>query len=418
MNNDNSSAAGQNTPLLNRISVIDSLRGFALAGIVIAHMLENYIAGPVTPDLAEKLTPGIADQAAEAFTQIFIRGKFFALFSFLFGLSFYLQMESGSHRGVNYAGTFLWRILILLAIGYVHSLFYRGDILLLYALLGIPLIPFHRAPGYLILGASVLILLGLGRYLVFYLHGNQTFFVDNDLMDREAAWVTDYLTVLQQGSLWEVLTANSWEGILNKFEFQFGIFNRGYLTFGFFLLGLWAGKLEFFRKFRTYKEVLRYLWIFGVVVFGLSVALVIAVFSKYQSPGEEIAFETWDLMFGLTGVDLINLGMTAILLAVFLIIYKTPRGEKRLNIFIPYGKMALTNYIVQTLIGTGIYYYWGLGMMGQISSSWSFLLALVVITLQIVLSKAWLSRFRYGPLEWAWRSLTHFTWYPLRRAAS
>jgi uncharacterized protein len=352
---------------------------------------------------------------AEAFTQIFIRGKFFALFSFLFGLSFYLQMESGSRRGVNYAGTFLWRILILLGIGYVHSLFYRGDILLLYAVLGIPLIPFHKAPKYLTLAFSALILLGLGRYLVFYLHGNNTFFVDYDLMDMEASWVTDYLKVLQQGSLLDVFATNSWDGILNKIEFQFGIFNRGYLTYGFFLLGLWAGKLEFFRKFRTYKEVLRYLWIFGVVLFGLSVALVIGVFSKYQNQGQDIAFETWDLMFGLTGVDLINLGMTAILVSVFLIIYKTPKGEKRLNAFIPYGKMALTNYIVQTLIGTGIYYNWGLGMMGEITSSWSLLLALAVIGLQMVLSKAWLTRFRYGPLEWAWRSLTHFTWYPLRR---
>lgn len=128
----------------SRIQIIDALRGFALAGILICHMVEQYIGAGAPMSHYEAVSAGIADQVIDGLLGIFLRGKFIALFSFLFGLSFFIQMDNGTKKGVAYGGRFLWRLILLLVIGYAHSLFYRGDILTIYAMLGIFLIPFYK----------------------------------------------------------------------------------------------------------------------------------------------------------------------------------------------------------------------------------------------------------------------------------
>lgn len=91
-------------------------------------------------------------------------------------------------------------------------------------------------------------------------------------------------------------------------------------------------------------------------------------------------------------------------------IYQTAKGKNMLNVFTEYGRTALTNYVFQSLIGTAILFGWGLGMIGEWRNVYLFALAIGIIGLQIVVSKMWLQRFRYGPLEWLWRSATYFKW--------
>ena len=130
-----------------RLDVVDALRGFALMGIVVVHFVEQYLGGP-TPSDHQNYTQHIpADNVVETFINIVLRGKFFMLFSFLFGLSFTLQMDNAAKRGVNFSGRFLWRLIVLFAIGTVHHLFYRGDILTIYAVLGLPLVLFYKVPN-------------------------------------------------------------------------------------------------------------------------------------------------------------------------------------------------------------------------------------------------------------------------------
>ncbi|MEO0526488.1 MAG: DUF418 domain-containing protein, partial [Bacteroidota bacterium] len=139
-------------PTKKRIEIIDALRGFSLAGIVIVHMVENYVGAPTPEHVMDATRAGIADYIVDGFIAVFLRGKFFALFSFLFGLSFFIQINNAEKQGNRFAGRFLWRLLILFGIGYLHHLFYRGDILTIYAVLGIFLIPFHRIGNKWILG--------------------------------------------------------------------------------------------------------------------------------------------------------------------------------------------------------------------------------------------------------------------------
>ncbi|WP_445385060.1 DUF418 domain-containing protein [Robiginitalea sp. IMCC44478] len=394
-----------------RLAIVDALRGFSLAGIVIVHMVENYIGGPAPEEAFAATTPGIIDQVVNVFIFIFLRGKFFALFSFLFGLSFFLQMDSANARGESFALRFAWRLSLLLVIGYLHHLFYRGDILTIYALLGLLLIPFYRIKSGWILALAGLLFLGIGRYAIFWINKGPDLLME-DLINPNNPLILSYYELLQNGSLWEVFRSNATSGHLMKVDFQVGIFGRGYLTFAFFLIGLWVGRIKFFRNFRDYREKIWLVFWISLGVFLVGTVLMGVLFSQM---GSAIAFDSWKAMFALTAMDLSNLGMTALIVCSFVLLFTHSRLSKFLNSFAAYGRMALTNYVAQSLLGTFIFYGWGLGYLTSIRNSYVFLIALLIIGLQMGLSKVWLQRFYYGPLEWAWRSLTFFRAYPMKR---
>lgn len=394
-----------------RIEIIDALRGFSLAGIVIVHMVENYIAAPPPSALTEAVHQGIGDDIVDGFIGFLLRGKFFALFSFLFGLSFFIQMDNVAKNGGYFGGRFLWRLILLLTIGYLHSLFYAGDILTLYAMLGVFLIPFYKISNKWVLGIVALLFLGLGRYIVFALtqganiFGNMSFAPDSPV-------VLEYYGVLKNGSLMDVFSVNAYDSHLNKLDFQFGVFGRGYVTFGFFLLGMYVGRTGFFETFREQKKLIKRTWIWSLVLFLVSGGLMAVTFG---SMGENVTFDNWTAMIGLTAYDLNNVAMTFILISVFVILYKRAEPEKWLSKFVPYGRMALTNYFFQSVVGTFLLFGWGLGLIGELRNFYTFGIAIVVIVVQMLLSKWWLQKFKYGPLEWLWRSATFLRSFPLKK---
>ena len=395
-----------------RIEVIDALRGFALAGIFICHMTEQYV-GAGTPELhgtAVRIT--ILDQVIEGFIGIFMRGKFLALFSFLFGLSFFIQMNNGTKKGISFGGRFLWRLLLLLLIGYLHSLFYRGDILTIYAMLGILLIPFYKVSNKWVLGISALLFLGIGRYIIFYLTGGNHLFLDINPMDMESAHVMEYYNTIKSGSLLDVFATNSWEGHLDKMNFQYGIFGRGYFTFAFFLIGLYIGRSGFFKGIHEEKRFTKKVLIGSSILFISSIAIIAVAF---MAMGPEIGMDNWYAMIGLSGYDILNLSMTLIYLALFIILYRKVKIERWLAKLAPYGRMALTNYVLQSLLGTLLLYGWGVGLLGELTNTHTFTIAIALIVLQVWASKIWLRYYNYGPLEWLWRSLTFMKVFPMRK---
>ena len=188
---------------LQRIQVIDAFRGFALAGIVMVHLVEQYIAAPVPEDALPASSGGVANGVVDALMFIFIRGKFFALFALLFGLSFFLQMDRAAKRGKKNAGRFAWRLVLLFLIGYAHHLFYRGDILTIYASLGFVLLLFYQLSDRLVLAFTAIIFIGVFRYIIFALNGNAPLFLAYE-MGPTAPQIVDYVQTLKEGSIGEV----------------------------------------------------------------------------------------------------------------------------------------------------------------------------------------------------------------------
>ena len=395
-----------------RIEIIDSLRGLALAGILICHMTENYIGSMSPQSFNDAVHVGMIDNIIDGLIFFFLRGKFIALFSFLFGLSFFIQMDNGAKKGKPFGGRFLWRLIILLAIGYVHSLFYRGDILTIYAFLGLFLIPFYRIKSKWLLVISAILFLGIARYIIYFFIGTNSIWGGSPEMDNNAAWVVDYYNVLKEGSLWDVFKANGLQGHLDKADYQFSIFGRGYFTFGFFLIGLFVGRQEYFKNYRNHKKLLKNTVIWSSVILVVSLGLVAAAFSQVGPDG---GLDSWFAMVGLSAVDIGNMAMTFLWIAIFVILYKKTKPERWLSKLAPYGRMALTNYVLQSIIGTLLLYGWGFGLIGELRQLYTFLIALVFIAFQVWLSKIWLSYYNYGPLEWLWRSLTFFKIFPFKK---
>lgn len=134
----------------DRIKIIDVLRGFTLFGIILVHFAEQYYAGPAPAKFANFNNKFLGDEIINGFIGIFISGKFYMIFSFLFGLSFFIQMKK-SDSGWAFFLRFFWRLVILFAIGLLHHLHYRGDILTIYAMLGVGLLVFYKLPDKLLL---------------------------------------------------------------------------------------------------------------------------------------------------------------------------------------------------------------------------------------------------------------------------
>ena len=191
-----------------------------------------------------------------------------------------------------------------------------------------------------------------------------------------------------------------------------GIFSRGYLTFAFFLLGLYAGRIKIFANYEDNWPFMRDILYYSLGVFALGLVVTYLSFSQL---GPNVTFDNWPAMIGLTGLDMVNLGMTFMLMALFVYLYIKAKGQRMLRIFAPYGRTALTNYVLQSILGTFLFFGWGLGYLASIPNRYTFLIAIVLVIFQILISRWWLKHFYYGPLEWIWRSLTHFKRYPLKR---
>ncbi|HET9053981.1 MAG TPA: hypothetical protein VFM90_07405, partial [Cyclobacteriaceae bacterium] len=185
-----------------RLHVVDALRGFALAGITVAHMLEQFIVAP-RPTEGWGVESLLVDNVIVAGQIIFVMGKFYSIFALLFGMSFAIMMENAARKGSNFSGRFLWRLGLLFLIGIVHSLIYRGDILVVYVVIGFLLPFFYNLPNKWLWAVVALLFLGAGRFLFFVLTGKATLLSwENSPASPEVA---AYVNTLKTGSFWDIV---------------------------------------------------------------------------------------------------------------------------------------------------------------------------------------------------------------------
>jgi uncharacterized protein len=391
-----------------RLDIVDALRGFALAGIVIVHMVEQFIGSPRHQEVWV-VEANLIDQIVMSLNFIFIGGKFFSIFALLFGMSFALMMSSAEARGERFTGRFLWRLFLLLGFGIAHSLIYRGDILTLYVLLGFILPIFYHWKDSWLWWLAGFLFLGLGRVIFLAVTGTHTLLSYDNMPDSPE--ILRYLQVLQQGSFIEVLEENFRYGFAAKFDFLFGVFGRAYITLGYFLIGMWLVRSQLMANIANYKpQMKKFLWQMPIIAV-LCGAVMAALFSVFAKP---IDFSSWGPALTMGFYDAANIALTVFLISGFLLLYlRNPQGWMRH--FAPYGRMALTAYLTQSIIGVVIFHGWGIGALGKLHDWQTLLLAILVIGLQMAACHWWLTRFRYGPLEWLWRCGTYLKWIPILR---
>lgn len=230
--------------LPERLHLIDALRGFTLLGIILAHMLEQYYRG-MMPEKFANQDASVIDMIFSALVGILVSGKFFMIFSFLFGMSFYLQLSKGT-GDLSFLMKFAWRLILLFIIGLIHHLHYRGDILTIYALLGFGLLLTYKLPIKYVLLLGLALTLDLPgiitRIVQMVLHDTTM----NSVLNQDQSILMQYYETFKSGEYFSLLKEN-----LNSFvlKMQFQVWSgRIYSTMGMFLLGYYAGTKKIFEQ--------------------------------------------------------------------------------------------------------------------------------------------------------------------------
>lgn len=370
----------------NRIVWIDIVRGFAILGIFIVNIgafsAPYFMYGGAKDAWNEQI-----DQFVQMLIDVFFQGSFYTLFSILFGFSWQLMKDRLDIKGVNFSAFLFRRQLILVVFGIVHAfLLWHGDILLSYGLIGLLLLFFIEVKErtliiwiVLLLGGSVSFMT-IGLYQVRYLIGGAN---ETAITQAIENYSSNQLVVILGQNLEDWSNANS--GI----SFIFLITT----LLPLFLIGMYLARKRWLHEPRKHQQLL---WRILQVTFLLFILLKLGPYS--------IDNPLW-----LSYLQ-DNIGGTAS--ALFYIVFMTllsqySWGIKLIAPFKYVGRMALSNYILQSIFCFLLFYGIGFGLYGSVKPSIALLIVIGFYSLQIIWSKWWLSKFRFGPLEWAWRSLNY-----------
>jgi uncharacterized protein len=409
-------AGGQSfvpTTKQDRIQALDVLRGFAVFGILLVNML--LYSAPAAYAHGNVWT-SVPDRIARALVVLFAEGKFYALFSFLFGLGLAVQMSRAEARGISFVPLYVRRLTVLLIIGLLHAyLLWWGDILHIYALLGFWLLIFRkRAPKTILIWAGFFLLLPA---LILFVTGSigmlramnpsgaprSPAVVAAQRAKREGA-SKEIVNVYAKGTYDEIARQRVKD--LRLEYSRMGLYAPHF--FALFLLGLYAGRREIFRHAEAHLPFIRRVMWGGLIV-GLCGNLLFALKVELASFGQPSPLNfLGNILFFLTAPALCFFYAASITL-----LFQQRIWRARLSPLAAVGRMALSNYLLQTLIGTTLFYSYGLGLYGTVGPAFCLLLSVVVFLVQIPLSLWWLRRFSFGPVEWAWRSLTYLKFQPL-----
>lgn len=343
-----------------------------------------------------------ADRLLDFLELVFIEGKFYTIFSVLFGIGFSILLTRTEGKGLVFHRFFLRRMLFLLLIGLGHAvLFWHDDILVFYAVCGALLLLFLGASNRSILMTAMLFLMFpiLVKLTDAIPSGSLTGPRDI-LLHRFGFTQNTRIEIWTTGSIANILRLNfsSWFSQVD-FVITSGMIFK---IFSSFLIGFWIGRNEIYKKLDAYRPIVKQLAVLGIVI-GIPLNVVFA-----RTFASESLFH---VIIATVAILPLSTGYTCV---VALLWMDTDR-RKLLKHFAPVGRMALTNYVGQSVICTLIFYGTGFGLGGKIGPTLYLPAGIAIYLLQILCSRAWLNRFQFGPLEWLWRVLTYGTWIPLTR---
>ncbi|HEX8548165.1 MAG TPA: DUF418 domain-containing protein [Cytophagaceae bacterium] len=386
----------KNTQLnYERLYIVDALRGFALFGILMLHSLEHFDLYHF-PDLGVPFLKSLDGKVWDTMFFIFA-GKSFALFAMMFGLSFYIQMESRRRKNKKFTARFLWRLVILFVLGVVNGAIYSGDVLKVLAVFGILLIFFDKLNNKILIVLSALFLLNIPMLYNLY-----QYISHNDYKpwgpNFESNFWGELWEASAKGSLLQSLRANLIQGSMASIMFQF--YSSRYVVIpGLFIWGLILGRTSFFKNIESHLGLLRRIILTSLGLF------IIFFGSKLYFSSLNFTDNIKSTIDGLLSTYS-NVAFMVFLVSGFCLLTSTTRARRLIPILSPYGKMSLTNYVSMAVILIPIYYGYGLGLYEYTGATICFLLALAVFALQLSFSHRWLKNHHYGPLEWMWRCLT------------
>lgn len=380
----------------SRIDVADILRGIAIAGIILIHFQEqmNFFMFPEPKsDLWAAVNTGVWDTIF-----FLLAGKMYAIFALLFGLSFFIQHDNQAQKGIDFRPRFVWRMVLMMLLGLFDLLFYNGDILFLYAVCGLLIIPLIRTSDKVIWFFIFLMLIQPVE-LVYFIKG----LIDPSAMPLNLGSGKYYGALIasqSQGTIIDVAVAGLKYGLPANFLWAI---ENGRLTQNvlLFLLGIMLGRKRLFYNegdnLKIWKKILAWSVAAFVVLLPLYYVLPGLSESRCVSNSLNVALNMWK-----------NIAMMFMIVAgVTLLFYNTSARNWLIKIA-PYGKMSLTNYLTQSIFGAMLFYNWGFGLFRHFGHTADFFLAIAFIALQFVFCTWWMKHHKRGPFEQLWCDATWF----------
>ena len=372
--------------------MIDAIRGVALAGIVLIHNLQHFVLlhdAEKNPCCLEGIDPWIHQIVFFLFS-----GKAYGIFSLLFGFSFWIQHESQRKRGNDFTLRFAWRMVLLFGFGMLNGLFYMGDILYVYASMSLVIIMTRHWSD-----LSVLILIGilllqpvdLVRVFYAYFHPEHTF-------DSQVTPLVMRMRETQlEGPFLKMLVLNATFGRLSSLMWNWE-YGRFFQAPALFLLGMLAG------RYRVFSNVRPKFWF---IVIGISFVTTLPFQFLNSLINTHVGRPPLRHMAITLGQLYASIPNIAFILALSVLLWHYSRYSRRvLLIFAPFGRMSLTNYITQSIIGTTLYMGYGCGLYLYCGATLSVAIGVMVVMIQLFWSHWWLKRFNQGPLEFLWKKGT------------
>ena len=379
-----------------RIDVADILRGIAIAGIILIHFQEqmNFFMFPQPKnEFWASINTGVWDTIF-----FLLAGKMYAIFSILFGLSFFIQHDNQAQKGIDFRPRFVWRMILLMVLGLFDLLFYNGDILFLYAVCGLLVIPFIRASDKVVWFFLILMLIQPVE-VIYFIQG----LIDPSTMPLNLGSGKYYRVLIEsqsQGSIIDVAVAGLKYGLPANF---FWAIENGRMTQNilFFLIGIMLGRKRLFYNegdnLKTWKKILWGSVIAFAILLPLYKILPGLSESRCVSNSLNVALNMWK-----------NLAMMFFIVAGITLLYYNTSAKNWLIKIAPYGKMSLTNYLSQSFFGAMLFYNWGFGLFRHFGHTADFFLAIGFIVLQFVFCTWWMKHHKRGPFEQLWCTATWF----------
>ncbi len=383
----------------DRIVIMDIVRGFALFGILLVNMPALISTGllhdfyMVSPQYT-----GI-DAILRLVLDLFVQGKFYPIFSFLFGWGFYLFMKRAEVKGLSVYSLFTRRVVFLLALGLIHLIvFWTGDILHTYAIGGFFLLLFYKRKTLTLVVWAFLffiVLYGLYALEVFFPPPEYQQYVQaRQLIGIEK--INLALKAYQSGSFYEWFQFRYTHEVLPVLRAFIGPLLG---IFPLFLLGLFAGRSDYFTDIIRHKRLFQMI-LAGSACMSFPLLVLLCLINLELVTMGATQASTRVLLVNVSGVT-----MSFFYISSLVLLSMRQGWERRLRPLALVGRMALSNYLGQTFITLLLLFTFNL--YGKLSLWEGLLLSVGIFMIQILLSRYWLSRFSHGPMEWLWRKWTY-----------
>ena len=402
-------APAERLPATNeRLVLLDSLRGFALLGIMFVNITWFTGFAVLSAEQRAALGTDAIDTVVAWLVHVGIDSKFWSFFALLFGVGFALQMQRAERDGRDIVPVYRRRMVVLLGIGLLHAVFvWFGDILSIYAVAGLALLLFRKMPPRRVLGWAVVLLLSPivvnGVWLI----------VDASLRTPDMPRIDPghgpghLLVNFSTGTYADAFAAN-WAFLTERW--LIAVYTARFFTvLGMFLLGVYAGRMGIVEFPQRHRALLRKILIGGLLI-GVPANIALA---SVHVPLRPPSVGGWGMFI------VSSIGLPALCVAYaggITLIFQWTVARRVLAPFAAVGRMSLTNYVTQSVVGLALFYGCGLGLWGSFGITIAVGYLFAFFAVQAMLSAWWLHHFNYGPLEWVWRCLTYGRWLPLRRS--